>query len=145
MSAPKNESDLRARGFVNRPDGVWVRPKKQNPNVVLEPKAKYAKSNQAGGSSPCAKPEQAVRHDPLAAVQREEGHSSRFQVCITSFRRRLLDPDNLAGGCKYFVDCCRYGKLIPDDRPQDIELITRQVKVKSKEQEQTVIEIERLI
>lgn len=120
-----NESDLIAAGFVQQPDGSWQKP---------------ASRHMASG--PVA--EQVIRYDPVAAVQREEGDPTRFQVRITSYRRRLLDPDNLAGGCKYFVDCCRYAKLIPDDRPQDIILDTRQEKVRRREDERTEIIIERL-
>lgn len=94
-----------------------------------------------------AKSKQAICHEPVAA---EEGKAinttclPRISVTITSYRRRLLDPDNLAGGCKYFLDCCKYSKLIPDDRPQDIELHVSQEKVKSKDQERTEIEVELL-
>lgn len=54
----------------------------------------------------------------------------------------MLDPDNLAGGSKYFTDACRYFGLISDDRPQDIELTVCQVKVASTKDERTEIEID---
>lgn len=93
---------------------------------------------------PGAKPQPPVRHEPVATKEGKESNSGMVLqrvVRITSYRRRLLDPDNLAGGCKYFLDCCKYSQLIPDDRPQDIILEVRQEKVKSKNQERTEIEI----
>jgi len=95
-----------------------------------------------GGSAPSPKSQQVVRHDTLATPQREESHAGRIRVSISSYRRRFLDPDNLQGGCKYFVDCCRYAGLIPDDRPQDIILEVSQHKVKSKAEERTEITVE---
>jgi hypothetical protein len=114
--------------FKEGPKGVWVA--KQNANLPPD------------RPSPRPEPKQAVRDGPLAAPQGEVGHAGRISVRITSFRRRLLDPDNLAGGVKYLLDCCRYAQLIPDDRPQDIELVTRQEKVSSKGRERTEIVIE---
>lgn len=106
-------------------------------------KAEY-EAHQARVAASSAKPKQAIRDEP---VGKEEGKTEnttgvpRRIVRITSYRRRLLDPDNLAGGCKYFLDCCKYSQLIQDDRPQDIELIIKQVKVKTKEEERTEIEV----
>jgi Holliday junction resolvase RusA-like endonuclease len=121
-----NAEDLKNKGWVQSSPGVWARPKRDN---------------QAGGvaSSPIA--EQAVCDEPLGAKRRETQDAGRFQVRITSYRRRLLDPDNLVGGCKYFIDCCRRAKIIPDDRQQDIELIVKQEQVKLKGFERTEIEI----
>jgi len=104
-------------------------------------KSKSHENHNFAGEPSGSKSEQVIRHEPLAEAQGETGNAAGIQVRITSYRRRLLDPDNLAGGCKYFVDCCRYAHLIPDDRPQDIELITRQVKVKKKSDEHTLIEL----
>jgi hypothetical protein len=80
----------------------------------------------------------------MAEVGREAqnpGGLSRRLVRITSYRVRLLDPDNLAGGAKYFLDCCKYAQLIRDDRPQDITLEVRQEKVSNPEDERTEIAI----
>jgi Holliday junction resolvase RusA-like endonuclease len=110
-------------------------------NVSNSFRARNPNLYQSGGSTPRPKLERTVPHVALAADQGKEGHSGRIQICITSYRRRPLDPDNLAGGCKYFVDCCRYAKLIPDDRQQDIDFIAKQREVKKKEDERTEIEI----
>lgn len=91
-----------------------------------------------------AKPKPVVCDEPVAAKAGEGSYAARLPrriVRIFSYRRRLLDFDNLTGGCKYFLDCCRYAQLIPDDRPEDITLEVRQEKVASKAEERTEIEI----
>lgn len=93
-------------------------------------------------SSP--EPQQLILDAALGTAQRETGYTGRVLIRITSYRRFLLDPDNLAGGCKYFVDCCRYSGLVRGDSPADIEFAATQEKVRSKEEEKTVIIIERL-
>ena len=98
-----------------------------------------ANSDQAGGVAQGAVVKPAVRHEPVEQEKREARHAGRFHVRVVSFRRRLLDPDNLCP--KYFIDCLRYAGLIPDDRAQDITLESRQEKVGSKAEERTEIEI----
>lgn len=93
---------------------------------------------QARRAASSAKPKPIVRDEPVAEAAREIRHSGQIHVRITSFRSRLLDPDNLCP--KYFIDCLRYSGLIPDDRAQDIALEVRQEKVKRTE-ERTEIEI----
>jgi|SRR6185369_610383 len=78
--------------------------------------------------------------ESLATQKGEAGNAKRLRVSIISYRRRLIDPDNLCP--KYFVDCCRYAQIIPNDRAQDIALEVSQVKVLEREQEGTVIKIE---
>ena len=63
----------------------------------------------------------------------------RIRVCITSHRRRLLDPDNLF--VKWVVDGLRYNGVIPDDSSKHIELIIRQEQVQSKALEKTTIDV----
>lgn len=82
------------------------------------------------------KPEQVVRDEPLAEEERETKNPARVAVLITSYRKRLLDPDNLCP--KHFIDGLRYAGIIPNDRPQDITLQVRQEKSKD---ERTEIEI----
>jgi hypothetical protein len=86
-----------------------------------------------------AKPEPIVCNEPVAAKTGEAGHPDRVHVRIVSFRRRLIDPDNLCP--KYFVDCTRYAGWIKDDNAKEITLEVRQVKVKTKAEERTEIEI----
>lgn len=87
-----------------------------------------------------AKPEQIVWDEPLATPKGKEGNTGRFRVCVTSYRRRLADLDNLAP--KYFVDCLRYAGIIPDDNPQSIDYSVSQIKVRKKEEERTEITID---
>lgn len=89
------------------------------------------------------KPECSVPYEPLAEAggKTENSGSIPTRVRITSYRRRLLDWDNLAGGCKYFCDCCTYSGLIPGDAPDQITLEVSQVKVKTKQEERTEITI----
>lgn len=86
-----------------------------------------------------AKPEQVVRNESMAAKARESGNPNRVHVSIRSFRRRLLDADNLCP--KYFLDCLTYAEIIRDDAPKYIVLEVSQEKVRSKDQERTEIEI----
>lgn len=88
-----------------------------------------------------AKPEQTICDEPMAKKKREERYPDRVRVSIVSFRTRLCDPDNLCP--KYFVDCLRYAGLICNDRPQDITLEVSQIKVKTKTEERTEIELTR--
>jgi len=75
----------------------------------------------------------------VAKVAGEEGYCQRFSVRITSYRVRLLDPDNLCG--KYFVDCLRYSGIIPDDTATVVDYSIRQEKVRTKAEEATLIEV----
>ena len=86
-----------------------------------------------------AEPQPAVRNEPVAAARGKAAHAGRVLVRVASFRRRLLDPDNLCP--KYFIDACRYAGLIRDDTAEAIEFSCGQIKVKTKAEEKTVITI----
>lgn len=86
-----------------------------------------------------AKPEPAICHEPVAKKAREDSNPKSTCVGITSFRRRLLDPDNCIP--KYFIDGCVYAGILHGDSPDKITLEIRQVKVKTKAEERTEIEI----
>ena len=87
-------------------------------------------------------PQPAVCYEPLGQAQGEAPVSNRIGICITGFRRRLLDPDNFAGGCKYLIDGLRYSQLLHDDTQEQVSLTFQQVKVQTKQEEETLIEIE---
>lgn len=78
-------------------------------------------------------------NEPLATAQVEKGNPGRVSVVVTSYRRRLLDEDNLCE--KFHVDCCRYAGILSSDAPDKTSIQVRQVKVKTKEEERTEIEI----
>lgn len=86
-------------------------------------------------------PQPPVRNRPVGEKEGEGGDPTRVSVRIASYRRRLIDPDNLVP--KYFVDACRYAGLIKDDTAEEIEFSVRQEKVATKEEERTEITITR--
>jgi len=86
-----------------------------------------------------SKPIRAVRNELLGVAQGKETDSASILVRVTSFRKRLIDPDNLTP--KWFIDCCRYCGWIEDDTAKDVSVETRQEKVLAKEDETTLIEI----
>lgn len=75
----------------------------------------------------------------IQGAEREEENSERVLVSITSYRRKLLDRGNLCA--KYFVDALRYSRLIRDDTEAEIIEKVQQIKVVSKLDERTEIEI----
>ena len=83
--------------------------------------------NQAGGQAPGPVPQQAVRHDALGPKQRKKADPKRCKVCIVSYRKRLIDPDNLCP--KYFIDALRYCGVIQDDTAKHIAVEISQEKV----------------
>jgi len=83
--------------------------------------------NQVGGLPPDPEPQQTVRHDSLGPKQRKKADSKRYKVCIVSYRKRLIDPDNLCP--KYFIDALRYCGVIQDDTAKHIAVEISQEKV----------------
>ncbi len=100
----------------------------------------YAQNLETHSVASNSEPECAVSHDALGPAQGETQDAGRAFVFITSFRRRLLDTDNLVG--KYVVDSLRYAGLIFDDSPDQITLTVRQRKVAHKGEERTEVTIE---
>jgi hypothetical protein len=99
----------------------------------------------AANATDCGSPSAALLelragNGALAAPQFKAGNSGKHVVRITSHRRRLLDEDNLCE--KYAVDSLRYAGILPSDAPDCCQIQTAQIKVASKQEEKTVIEIE---
>ena len=94
----------------------------------------------ADSPPPSPEPQRAVRDEPLGKSEGEEKSPDRVRIRVISFRRRLIDPDNLCP--KYHVDCLRYCGFIRNDTAQDIILEVSQRKVQSKAEECTRIEIQ---
>jgi hypothetical protein len=111
---------LAAKGYQLNADGSYS----PRPTRILNTLAKHA-------------PKQTL----VALRKGEETRSQRTHLRITRYSCRPLDCDNYAGGCKPIIDQLRYAKLIRDDSPEDIEVEFKQVKVKTKTQERTEIEI----
>jgi hypothetical protein len=79
----------------------------------------------------------------LAKGKTKEGNSRRFLVRVTSYRRRLLDEDNLCE--KYHVDLCRYAGCVPTDAPGQTKIEVSQIKVKTKEEERTEVVVDEIV
>lgn len=90
-------------------------------------------------------PDPKPQHHPKAALAwvaaGEEKSVPCTHVRFTGYRVRPLDPDSFAGSVKDLLDGIRRAGLIHDDSFWDIKLFTEQVKVKSRNQERTVVEI----
>lgn len=105
----------------------------------IEVKAPNAKLRYDHRSPQGSIAEQIAGDAHMESATGETLYAGRVSVCIKSYRRRLLDPDNLIG--KYFLDACRYSRIIRGDRPEDIQFQVSQEKVASKDQERTEITI----
>ena len=84
--------------------------------------------NQTGGVPSGPKPQQAIRHEPLGSKQVKVEHPKRCKISVVSYRKKLLDPDNLCP--KFFIDSLRYEGLIADDTAAHVVIEVRQEKVK---------------
>ena len=87
-----------------------------------------------------AEPKSALWIEPMEPQEDEGGNIRRSRIRITSKRCRLLDPDNLC--VKFIVDALRHCSVIKDDTTKEIEVYIKQVKVKTRKEEKTIIEIE---
>ena len=50
----------------------------------------------------------------------------KFDLIIHSFRKKLLDFDNLVGGCKHLIDALIDERFIFDDSPKYLTLTVEQ-------------------
>ena len=96
----------------------------------------------ARSAAPDPQPEQAVCNRSYGPIPGKEGHTEgrRLSVKIVSYRRRLIDPDNLT--VKYHVDALKYLGIIPNDTAKDIEVSVRQEKVNEFQAECTEITVD---
>jgi len=89
------------------------------------------------------------KRDPIKpldnAPPNEEAVKQRYRVSFTRYAIRLLDHDNFVGGCKGALDQLRYKGLIPDDDLKSIETHYYQVEVKTKQEQGTMIRVERIV
>lgn len=99
----------------------------------------FIRRNSDSSEAQSPKPEPIVRDEPVAEKNGEDRNSTRLHVRVTSYRRKLIDPDNLCP--KYFIDCLRMAEYISDDSAKDITLQVEQFKVKTSGEERTEIEI----
>lgn len=67
----------------------------------------------------------------LDARRKNNGNPfGRAAVSITSYRKQLLDPDNLTGGIKPYLDALVTSRILANDTPANVELTVLQVKSK---------------
>ncbi len=92
-----------------------------------------------GSARPAPILERPVRDEPLATPPVQETTGQRFLVRIVSYRKRLLDEDNLAE--KYHIDLLRYAGILPSDTPGICKIEVSQQKSKK---EYTRIEVLKL-
>lgn len=109
----------------------------RNPQLSLPQERQ--RSEEGDAASVCAVMERCVAAPTVGKAGPKGGDTRRFLVRITSYRRRLIDQDNLCE--KYVVDCCRYAGLLPGDGPGQTEIEVRQFKAGKEETERTLIEI----
>ena len=82
------------------------------------------------------------RHGALGTRKVQKRDTRKFLVRVTSFRKRLIDEDNLCE--KFHVDLCRYSGMLPSDAAGKARVTTGQEKVGSDEDERIEIVIERI-
>ena len=130
--------DLEELGYIELSPGHMQKPP-QTAKAVNAPQVGVVEIYETDRQTSRPEPQPPVRHEPLEAASGAAQDANRSRLCITSYRRRLLDPDNLTP--KYFIDALRYFGVIADDTAQDIDLSIRQTKVATPEEERTEIEI----
>lgn len=99
----------------------------------------FLRANATDGARPRPVVERSAGVGTLGPKKTKAVDPRKFLVRVTSFRRRLLDIDNLCE--KFHVDCCRYAGILPSDAPGQTKIEVSQQKVASKEEERTEIEI----
>jgi|GEM_PF-2774341 hypothetical protein len=80
--------------------------------------------------------------EPVAEVPREAPRQGRVRICVTSYRLRLADEDNLAIGAKPLVDCIVAAGIIPSDSPIWCKIEHRQEQVNHEREERTGISVD---
>ena len=69
-----------------------------------------------------------MRLNKIKLTKDKEKHN----IKIISFRSRMLDYDNLVGGCKQLIDAMIQEGLIYDDNPEYLDIEITQVKSKQQ-------------
>lgn len=117
---------LKDQGWIKDSAGNWSHPSRRRVGGDRD-EGKGAKLECSDGNA-------------LASPAQIEAEDSRkFIVRVVSFRRVLLDEDNLAE--KFHVDALRYSSFIPCDSPDRTTIQVSQIKVAKEEEEHTRIVI----
>lgn len=84
-----------------------------------------------------------VCHEPVGPVPGAPSRPTKFLLSVTVCRVRLIDPENVS--TKHIAgDCLQAAGAISQDDAATIELRVSQKKVKTKEEEGTLIELKPL-
>ena len=71
-----------------------------------------------------------VRNQMKLRKIKKANDKDKYILMIISYRKRLLDKDNLYTGCKSLIDACVMEGLIFDDSPDYVDLKVEQYKSK---------------
>ena len=74
-----------------------------------------------------------VRNQMRLKKIKKAGTGQKFKLTIISYRKRLLDLDNLYGGVKQLLDACIDEELIWEDSPKYLDLKVEQYTSKKEE------------
>ena len=85
-----------------------------------------------------------VGSEMIKAGIKKAKKADKFVLIITSYRPRLMDPDNLVGAHKWMIDALRDKGFIYDDDPDHIHLLVEQHKATKKTGEKIKTLIERI-
>jgi Holliday junction resolvase RusA-like endonuclease len=83
-----------------------------------------------------------VRAAKLEAKVFLEAPLPRARVTTTRHGRRICDTDNLYGGQKMLSDCLVREGILEDDTPAHIELVAKQIVVRTTKETKTLVQIE---
>ena len=71
-----------------------------------------------------------IRNQMKLRKIRKADKEEKYTLLIISYRKKLLDKDNLYTGCKSLLDACVMEGLIYDDAPDYVDLKVQQFKAK---------------
>lgn len=161
-----SSKDLKALGYSQQPDGSFSHDANTKPtqNMVKtttphpsrlphaiaqpddkkaldsHPEAKAGRGRRAVARANDSTPSMSAEIKSKPVAGQYAAIDPAYRVIITRFAPRLLDADNLAGGCKGLIDAVRRAHLIPDDDPRSIAIEFRQQQC-SRIDQRTEIEI----
>lgn len=90
---------------------------------------------------PASQPKHYATAALVKAKVREVKSVVRIGLRIIVYRCVLLDTDNSYGSTKQLTDCLCIIGLLPGDSPSQINLQVEQVKVATRKEQRTVVEI----
>jgi outer membrane receptor for ferrienterochelin and colicin len=110
-------------------DILELRMKVQSGNVLLRKHWSYRKKEKKLWAL--------LIRNQMRLKKTKKAEQKKYTIMIISYRKRLLDPDNLVSGIKNLLDSCVDEELIYDDAPDYIDLKVEQYK--SAREEHTMI------